>query len=104
MHEHFVDKVPLLVTSVSSSLDQNKSIFDEQKASVSTEPADTVQLPYRRKNMPAVAGTLNWSQELRDRIQWPVSRLKQMNHGALESAETMVIFSKNQEMNELLAQ
>lgn len=99
VHEHFVDKLPMLISSMDRYLDQNKFIYDEQQA----EPADD-RLPYRRRNMPVVSGTLNWSQELRDRLTGPMTRLRQLNHGALEGAETMIMFSKFEEMMELLAE
>ncbi|KAM3866414.1 LOW QUALITY PROTEIN: dynein axonemal heavy chain 11 [Diretmus argenteus] len=56
------------------------------------------------KNMPAVAGNLKWSQELRDRILTNRSNLSQLAHMPLGSAEADDILHKCERILEVLDQ
>ncbi|KAM9837728.1 LOW QUALITY PROTEIN: dynein axonemal heavy chain 9 [Aulostomus maculatus] len=53
-------------------------------------------------NMPAVTGGLRWVQELQQRIQASFSRLRQLSHLCLESAEGVRVIQKYEEMMQLL--
>lgn len=102
IHEQFVQKMPALIVMMNSHLDHCKVLYDQQMKLLSDEAEDMV--PMRSKNMPVVSGTLNWSQELRNLAAQPVNRLKGMNHGSMEGAEAMTLFSKFDEMTQLLEQ
>uniref|UniRef100_A0A668A8H9 Dynein axonemal heavy chain 11 n=1 Tax=Myripristis murdjan TaxID=586833 RepID=A0A668A8H9_9TELE len=56
------------------------------------------------KNMPAVAGNLKWSQELRDRILTSRSNLNQLAHMPLGSAEADEVLQKCEHVLEVLDQ
>jgi dynein heavy chain len=102
IHEQFVQKMPFLIAAMNTHLDHCKELYDQQMKLLSDENEDTV--PMRSKNMPVVSGTLRWSQELRDLAAQPIMRLKGMNHGTVEGAEAMTLFSKFDEMTQLLVQ
>ncbi len=76
IHRDFRYKYPILVQMVSEELDAAKLIFDEQ-----VEHVKSPEGPIINKNMPAVAGQLRWSQELRERVNQSVEKLKTINHG-----------------------
>uniref|UniRef100_G3T2Y1 Dynein axonemal heavy chain 9 n=1 Tax=Loxodonta africana TaxID=9785 RepID=G3T2Y1_LOXAF len=54
------------------------------------------------KNMPAVAGGLRWVQELRQRIQGPVSNFRHLTHPCMESAEGKRMIQKYEDTLSLL--
>ena len=101
IQEQFINRVPFLIASLDWYLNQNKEIYDEQML-LKTERIEG-RLPYQKRNMPSISGTLNWSQELKDRVGHSIARLRQLAFGAsAEGAEAMVVLSKAQEMNTLL--
>lgn len=73
---NFKFKYSVLVEMVNKELDAIKILFDTQLALTQT-PAG----PHVHKNMPRVGGVLRWSQELRERTNLAVDRLKGVNHG-----------------------
>ena len=52
--------------------------------------------------MPFVAGVLQWCQGMRERVSLIKHNLVQLNHGAIESAEAILVFQKYEQMMELL--
>ncbi|XP_045149226.1 dynein axonemal heavy chain 9 [Echinops telfairi] len=54
------------------------------------------------KNMPAMAGGLRWVQELRQRIQRPISHFQGLTHPCLESAEGRRMVHKYEDMLSVL--
>ncbi|XP_045383116.1 dynein axonemal heavy chain 9 isoform X2 [Lemur catta] len=54
------------------------------------------------KNMPAVAGGLRWTQELRQRIQGPFGNFRRIPHPCMESAEGKRMIQKYEDMLSLL--
>lgn len=68
----FEEKYSTLLEMVERELDHAKVVFDEQM----TLEADNRQQMSSGKNMPLVAGTLQWAQQLRKRYQSPVASLK----------------------------
>lgn len=68
----FEDKYPILLQMVEQELDKAKIVFDEQM----TLEAENRQQTSSGKNMPLVAGTLNWAQQLRKRYQSPIGSLR----------------------------
>lgn len=73
---NFKVKYPILVDMVNDELDLVKKVFDRQLAQ-----AQTPSGPIIHKNMPKVAGLLRWSNELRERSQSAVTKLRALNHG-----------------------
>ncbi len=76
IHRDFRYKYPILVQLVSQELDSSKLIFDEQ-----LERVKSPEGPIINKNMPPMAGLLRWSQELKERVNQSVEKLKTINHG-----------------------
>lgn len=76
IHKDFQYKYPVLVSMYSEELDEAKKIYDYQLALRHT-PAG----PAINKNMPSVAGLLKWSQELRERVNGHMEKLRGVNHG-----------------------
>ena len=58
----------------SQDLDDAKVILDNQIAS-----AETLAGPFLNKNMPKTAGSLQWSQQLRARLESGMKRLKSLD-------------------------
>lgn len=76
IHNNFQHKYPILLDMINEELDAIKKLFDHQVAM-----AQAPSGPIIHKNMPKVAGILRWSQELRERSQLSVEKLRTINHG-----------------------
>ena len=64
----------ILMDMYSQDLDEAKLLFDCQIAR-----SRTPQGPLLNKNMPRVAGSLKWSQQLRERVTSGMERLKTLS-------------------------
>ena len=76
IHNNFKGKYPVLVRMVNEELDAIKTVYDSQ-LSLAQSPSG----PHVHKNMPKVAGVLRWSQELRERTNLAVEKLRDIEHG-----------------------
>jgi len=76
VHKIFQHNYPILVHMCSKELDNCKIIFDQQLAR-----AETGEGPILNKNMPRVAGILKWCQEMRDRVESFMEKLKHVSNG-----------------------
>ncbi|MGH0152203.1 UNVERIFIED_CONTAM: hypothetical protein FKN15_022155 [Acipenser sinensis] len=56
------------------------------------------------KNMPAIAGNLKWSQELRERILSHQNNFRHISHVSLETSEVDLVFKKCENILDLLDQ
>ena len=74
VHGIFKHNYPILVQICNENLDDAKIIFDQQLARGKTD-----QGPILNKNMPVVAGILKWCQEMRDRVESFMEKLKDLN-------------------------
>uniref|UniRef100_A0A8C3CT99 Dynein axonemal heavy chain 17 n=1 Tax=Cairina moschata TaxID=8855 RepID=A0A8C3CT99_CAIMO len=87
-----------LLATFSAELDAVKVLYDTQttlaRAGGGALPAHT--------NMPPVAGQLQWSLELQQRLEGPHRELFAINHPALSSAEAELVSRKFEEMIALL--
>ncbi|XP_071881804.1 dynein axonemal heavy chain 17 [Anas platyrhynchos] len=87
-----------LLAAFSAELDAVKVLYDTQialaRAGGGALPAHT--------NMPPVAGQLQWSLELQQRLEGPHQELFAINHPALSSAEAELVSRKFEEMIALL--
>ena len=95
----FQPKYAKLLTMFNKELDNAKTVFDKQVLLL-----DSPTGPVVNKNMPHVAGVTGWCRQLRERVEGSMTRLKTINHGTMESAEAMVVFSKFDEMMQLIEQ
>uniref|UniRef100_A0A674F0T2 Dynein axonemal heavy chain 17 n=1 Tax=Salmo trutta TaxID=8032 RepID=A0A674F0T2_SALTR len=89
-----------LVEMFSSELDHTKLVYDAQMAAVETCKG----FPPIAKNMPHVAGQLNWAREVQDRIQIPMNNFKAIHHPCMDTDEARLVFQKYEEMMGLLHQ
>ena len=76
IHKDFQHKYPLLVSMYSKELDAVKALYDHQLLRLQS-PAG----PLLNKNMPPVAGLLQWTLELRERLDTGFEKLKGLNQG-----------------------
>ena len=97
IHRDFQHKYPVLLSMFDDELNAAKQIFDTQKAL-----AESPSGPVVNRNMPHVAGMMRWCRELRERVQRSMSKMKTVNHGTMESAEAMMVFSKYDEMMNII--
>ena len=87
IHEDFGPKYSVLLNMVEKELDEAKVIFDKQMSIESEQGSAPVN-----KNMPYVAGSLKWAQELRNRFKTPMSSLKMsVNHGYVNLNASLLI-------------
>ena len=93
----FQPKYAKLLSMFNKELDVAKQVFDKQVLLL-----DAPKGPVLNKNMPHVAGVTGWCHQLRERVETSMTRLKAINHGTMESAEAMVVFSKFDEMMQLI--
>ena len=75
IQEKFKHKYPILTRMIEEDLDAVKKRYDHQMTMVQSTG------PVINKNMPQVAGLLRWSQELRERVEFSINKLKALNHG-----------------------
>ena len=68
----FEDKYPILLKLVETELDKAKVVFDKQL----TLEVEHKQQMSSGKNMPIVAGSLLWAQQLRLRYHTPIASLR----------------------------
>jgi dynein heavy chain len=97
VHTDFQHKYPILLSMFDGELNAAKQIFDAQRT-LSESPSG----PIVNRNMPTVAGMMRWCRELRERVQRSMVKMKTVNHGTMESAEAMLVFSKYDEMMNLI--
>ena len=76
IHDNFRHKYPILITKCDEELDMVKKLFNQQ-LSLRNTPGG----PLVHKNMPPVAGILRWSQELKERLELVIGKLRTINHG-----------------------
>ncbi|XP_063817028.1 dynein axonemal heavy chain 9 isoform X3 [Pseudophryne corroboree] len=91
------DKYPLLIAMFEQELDSAKAIYDNHLQEVSEQG-----YPQINKNMPLVAGNLNWAKELRERLQINYSNFYHITHPCMESDEGKRMKLKYEEMMALL--
>ena len=75
VYEQFHHKYRQLIHMYGKDLDVVKQLFDRQLALLGTPGG-----PHINKNMPKVAGLLKWTQELMDRVQGGMEKLKALTH------------------------
>ena len=76
IHRDFQYKYPILLAMFNQELDSVKLAYDQQM-----EAARSPSGPVINKNMPPVAGALKWAQELRERVDLSMDKMRAINHG-----------------------
>ncbi|XP_006863495.1 PREDICTED: dynein heavy chain 9, axonemal [Chrysochloris asiatica] len=91
------DKYLVLIRMFNQDLDAVRIIYSQHVQ-------EEVELGFSlvHKNMPAVAGGLRWVQELRQRIQGPISNFRCLTHPCMESAEGKRMIQKYEDLLSLL--
>uniref|UniRef100_A0A2K6EEB1 Dynein axonemal heavy chain 9 n=1 Tax=Propithecus coquereli TaxID=379532 RepID=A0A2K6EEB1_PROCO len=91
------DKYLVLLRMFSKELDAVRMIYSQHVQ-------EEIELGFSpvHKNMPAVAGGLRWTQELRQRIQGPFGNFRRITHPCMESAEGRRMIQKYEDMLSLL--
>lgn len=74
--KNFQSKYAVLIDMCDKELTEVKRLFDLQM-SLAQSPSG----PAVNKNMPPVAGVLRWCQELKERTQLSLEKLKKVEHG-----------------------
>ncbi|XP_076154706.1 dynein axonemal heavy chain 17-like isoform X2 [Alosa pseudoharengus] len=98
IQSQIASKYKELVDMFSSELDITKLVFDAQMSAAEMYKG----IPPISKNMPHIAGQLKWAQELRDRIQTPMTSFKAISHSCMNTDEARLVFQKYDEMMKLL--
>lgn len=75
IHNVFQHKYQVLVEMCNTELDVVKTLFDHQLVCMKSRTG-----PVINKNMPKVSGLLRWSQELHDRMELTIGKLKTLNY------------------------
>ena len=76
IHRDFHHKYPILLAMFNQELDNVKMAYDQQM-----EAARSPSGPVINKNMPPVAGALKWAQELKERVDLSMDKMRAINHG-----------------------
>ncbi|XP_039265498.2 dynein beta chain, ciliary-like [Styela clava] len=100
----FDHKYPMLLVSFNTTLDDVKRMFDSHVADVANETDIRGLHPLTHKNQPPVAGQLKWASEMCQRITWPMANFKLLKHPCFDSEEAILVFSKQEQMVNLLKQ
>uniref|UniRef100_A0A3Q3NPA1 Dynein heavy chain 9, axonemal-like n=1 Tax=Labrus bergylta TaxID=56723 RepID=A0A3Q3NPA1_9LABR len=79
------DRYPQLVSMFDKELDCCKLLYNKHIMAAKDLGCSPVN-----KNMPAVAGGLRWTQELQQRIQTPLSKLRHLSHPVIHKYEEMM--------------
>ncbi|PNJ88262.1 DNAH17 isoform 2 [Pongo abelii] len=80
-----------------AELDNAKILYDAQMAA-----SEEGNIPLIHKNMPPVAGQLEWGLEMQERLEVSMKHLKHIEHPVMSGAEAKLIYQKYDEMMELL--
>eukprot|EP00066_Takifugu_rubripes_P027828 XP_011617094.1 PREDICTED: dynein heavy chain 9, axonemal [Takifugu rubripes] len=84
-----LNQYPRLIAMFDKELDCCKVIFDRH-----VQTLEDLGWPLVNKNMPAVAGGLNWVQELQQRIQTPFSKFRHLYYPCLETPDGVRVLQK----------
>ena len=91
--KELADKMPQLLKMLNLEMDEAKTIFLKQQKRIKE-----IGKPLTDRNMPAVAGQLRFSKEIKDRISCSVKNFRELNHPICASTEGELIIEKYKEM------
>ncbi|KAL3857821.1 hypothetical protein ACJMK2_012454, partial [Sinanodonta woodiana] len=98
IRKDFEEKYPIVFEMMDKELDTTKEIFDEYMEMKHVKGIIPVH-----KNLPRVAGSLKWAQELRERIAIPMSSFKLLDHPIMNQERVKLVFTKYEEMLNLIS-
>ena len=75
IHHDFEKNYSVIIEQVERDMDEAKQIFDQQMAH--QEEHGSIQL---ERNMPKVAGSIMWAEELKQRYTQPMEQLRSLEH------------------------
>lgn len=94
----FDPKYSIILKQLEDEMDDTKKIFDQQNKL--KKEKNQIQL---HRNLPAISGSLKWCQELRDKIQKPMTNFDKLIDHPIKKTEAMSrVQKKYDELNALL--
>ena len=84
------DKMPKLVTLIDAELDETQLTFEKQEKRVSKNGRPLID-----RNMPAIAGQLSLSQELKHGMKANIKNFKELKHEIIQSESAVAIVKKH---------
>lgn len=75
IHNDFVNNYPIILEQIEREMDDAKQIFDQQMDL--QEEQGSIQLD---RNMPKVAGSLMWAEELKQRYTQPMEQFRSLEN------------------------
>ncbi|XP_063077561.1 dynein axonemal heavy chain 9-like [Engraulis encrasicolus] len=90
-------KYPLLIRMYDGELDRCKLLFRKH-----TQTMETAGFSGVNKNMPLVAGGLQWARQLQERIQIPFHNFRYITHPCMESTDGQRMIQKHHELLQML--
>ncbi|CAF1575174.1 unnamed protein product, partial [Didymodactylos carnosus] len=97
IHNDFKQNYNIVLEQLDKEMDDAKKIFDEQMEF--QRENGSIQL---NRNMPKVAGSLMWADELKQRYTLPMEQFKAIDNSINHSPDTKRVEDKYEELNELL--
>ena len=86
IHHDFAHNYPIVLEQIEHEMDDAKQIFDQQMEL--QEQQGTIQLD---RNMPKVAGSLMWAEELKQRYTQPMDQFRSLEN---EYEDYLIYFDK----------
>ena len=93
------DKMPRLIEMINFELDDAKQTFDKQEVRVSEKGK-----PLTDRNMPPIAGQLNFALELKHGISNTILNFKDLSHPIVKGEEAAKIMSKFEDLLKIIDQ
>ncbi|KAG8321110.1 hypothetical protein J6590_052486 [Homalodisca vitripennis] len=97
--EEFTTKYQMIVNMLEFEMSTSEELFNEHMEEFMT----TGRMPVA-KNMPPVAGALQWTAQLRQRITLPVHSFKSLDHIIVQSPDAQAVIERYERLMALLAE
>ncbi|CAF2910762.1 unnamed protein product [Rotaria sp. Silwood2] len=97
IHHDFEKNYPIILEQVEREMDDAKQIYDEQM-DIQQEQG-SIQLD---RNMPKVAGSLMWAEELKQRYTQPMEQFRAVDNEITQTSDAKRVEGKYNELNELV--
>ncbi|XP_054276549.1 dynein beta chain, ciliary [Macrosteles quadrilineatus] len=97
--DEFTGKYQLIVNMLEHEMSTSEELFNEQMEEFMT----TGRMPVA-KNMPPVAGALQWTAQLRQRITLPIHSFKSLDHVIVQSPDAQAVLERYEALMALLAE
>ncbi|CAF3056070.1 unnamed protein product [Rotaria socialis] len=93
----FAKKYPIILQHIEHEMDEAKEIFDQQMDL--QEETGSIQLD---RNMPRVAGSLMWAEELKQRYTQPMEQFRALENEIVQTSDAKRVEDKYTELNQLV--